>query len=78
MLITRTHPITGESNSLELDVTEEQCKAWEEGMLVQYAFPNLSADEREFLLNGILPGEWDKLFPPDDYEDRNQELRELL
>lgn len=62
MLITRTHILNGTVNSLELDVTPEQVAKWEAGMLVQEAFPNLSADEREFLITGLLPGEYDDLF----------------
>ena len=32
------------------------------GMLIQEAYPTLSADQREFLLSGIVPQEWDKYF----------------
>lgn len=35
------------------------------GMLIQEAFPYLTNDEREFLLTGIVPQEWDEIFPPD-------------
>jgi hypothetical protein len=29
---------------------------------VQNAMPNLSADEREFIMSGITPTEWDEMF----------------
>jgi hypothetical protein len=29
---------------------------------VQNAMPNLSADEREFIMTGITPTEWDEMF----------------
>jgi len=32
----------------------------------QTAFPELSDDQREFLITGITPGEWDRLFPEGD------------
>lgn len=32
------------------------------GMLIQNAFPFLSDDEREFLISGLLPAEFDGLF----------------
>jgi hypothetical protein len=32
------------------------------GMLIQDAFPHLSADEREFLLNGTTPEMWNEIF----------------
>ena len=35
---------------------------WQEGMLVQQAFPDLSASEREMLITGTHPKCWDKMF----------------
>lgn len=34
-------------------------KRWRSGVLIQEAFPLLSADEREFVMTGLLPGEWE-------------------
>lgn len=37
--------------------------AWNrDGKYIQDAFPTLSADDREFLMTGITPEEWDELF----------------
>lgn len=33
------------------------------GELIQEAFPNMSADDREFLISGTSPEGWAKLFP---------------
>ena len=60
MLITRTSPFTGVTRTLNLNVTEEQIAAWQSGTLIQNAFPNLSADEREFIKTGISPEEWEQ------------------
>jgi hypothetical protein len=61
MLITRTNPFTGKTNTKDLDVTEDQMIAYyEEGVLLQNAFPNLSADDREFIKTGI--DNWDEVF----------------
>jgi hypothetical protein len=61
MLITRTNPFTGKDNTRDLDVTEAQMIAYyEEGVLLQNAFPNLSADDREFIKTGI--DNWDEMF----------------
>lgn len=60
MQITRKNIFTGKTNTLELDVTENQFNAWRAGALIQNAFPNLNADEREFLLTGATPDEWDE------------------
>jgi len=31
--------------------------------LIQVAFPNMNAEDREFLMTGITPAEWNKMFP---------------
>jgi hypothetical protein len=58
MLITRTSPLTGNSHSIELDITEEQIAMYNNGALLQDAFPNLNSEEREFFKSGITPIEW--------------------
>lgn len=40
------------------------------GNLIQVAFPELDASEREFLMSGITPEEWARLFPNSD-DDNN-------
>lgn len=40
--------------------------AYHEGELIQDAFPSLNADEREFLLSGLTPEEFDALFCDED------------
>jgi len=63
MLITRTSPFSGNTNSMEIEVTIEQLRSWrQDGILIQDAMPNLSADEREFIKTGITPEEWDSAF----------------
>ena len=62
MIIERTSSFTGKVNTMDLNVTSEQVTAWESGTLIQNAMPNLSVDEREFLLTGTTPKEWDKMF----------------
>ena len=60
MLITRTNPFNGSVNTRDLDITPEQVAAYEAGALLQNAFPNLSADDREFFKTGI--DNWDEIF----------------
>jgi len=62
MKITKTSPFSGNTNVMEIDVTQEQLSSWESGVLIQNAMPNLSADEREFIMTGITPEEWDSAF----------------
>jgi len=65
MIISRRNPITGEWIDKEIDVTDEQMKAWYSGTLIQNAMPNLTDDEREFIMTGILPEQWDEMFNED-------------
>ena len=62
MLIYRTSTLSGNASSMDIDVTLEQVASWEQGELVQNAMPNLSADEREFIMTGITPAEWNEMF----------------
>jgi len=59
MEITRTSMFTGVSHTREIDITEKQLATWRSGALIQHAMPNLSADDREFIMTGITPEEWD-------------------
>lgn len=62
MLITRKSIITGKINTMDLDVSDQQLAEWEGGKLIQDVFPHLNASEREFMMSGITPEEWDKMF----------------
>ena len=63
MIITRTSPLTGRTQSLDINVTIEQIKAWEQGSLIQDVMPQLTADEREFVISGCTPEDFNILFP---------------
>ena len=65
MLITRRNPFTGEHHTREIAILEHQLNAWKQGALIQDAAPHLSADEREFIISGILPDQWNDLFGKD-------------
>lgn len=52
--------------SSTVEVDEAQYIKWRNGMLIQYAFPNMSMGKREMLMTGIHPECWDKIFPPED------------
>ena len=66
MIITRTSPLTGRTQALDIDVTIEQIKAWENGALIQDVMPHLSADEREFIISGCTPQDFNVLFPEEE------------
>jgi len=60
--VVRKSPLSGETNSMILAITEDQIEAYENGALLQNAFPNLNADEREFFKTGITSEEWENAF----------------
>ena len=60
MRITRTSVLSNTTRTREIDVTPEQLREWREGALIQNAMPHLSDDDREFLISGITPEEWDE------------------
>lgn len=72
MKIEKIHPFTGQINSLDLPITDLQYKLWKDGMLIQNAMPNLSPDEREFLISGLLPGDFDDIFPEEDIDESDK------
>ena len=62
MKINRICPLTGKSNTLELDVTRDQMMRFMEGEeLIQNIFPNLTPGEREFIKSGILESTYNKI-----------------
>lgn len=61
MLITRRSPLSGKVVHKELNTTQAQIDNWERGMVAQAAFPDLSADDREFVMTGITGEEWDTM-----------------
>jgi hypothetical protein len=67
MLITRRSKLTGDIHTRDIPITREQLENWKSsGQLIQKAFPYLSPDDREFLLTGITPDEWDEAFKFDE------------
>jgi hypothetical protein len=66
MQVTRTSSLSGKVFTMELDVTQEQLdrfeKRRENGEYVQTIFPHLTSEEREFIMTGISPTEWDEIF----------------
>lgn len=73
MLVRRTSQISGKVHEMELSITHEQVIDFQCGALVQDAFPNLTPAEREFILTGITPEEWDDVFGNDDDEEEGDE-----
>jgi hypothetical protein len=66
MNITKRSSLTGKENTLNIDVTPEQLFRIENRMntteLIQNIVPNLSMEDREFLMTGITNEEWIRMF----------------
>ena len=63
MQVTKQSRISGKISSMDLNITSEQLSRIEAGIeLIQNIVPHLSSEEREFLITGITPDEWNELF----------------
>ena len=62
MIFTRKSIISGIERDMDLPVTQEQYDRYKSGWYVQDAFPNLSDDEREFIISGVTAEEWSNTF----------------
>jgi len=51
---------TGKTREVFMKITQEQIDARNAGALIQVAFPNLTPEEREFIMTGIYNEEWEK------------------
>lgn len=61
MLITNISMVTGTSRTIDLPITKEQLDRWKNGELIQVAMPDLTAEQREFIITGTSPKEWESL-----------------
>lgn len=63
MLVTKKSLVSGNTSTMDIDVTDDQLARIERGVeLIQNIVPHLTPDEREFLKSGITPKEWDDMF----------------
>jgi hypothetical protein len=66
MQITKTSPVTGKMNTREIDVTLEQLTYWNDGALIQNVMPNISKQDREFIMTGSTPEDWESMFSEEE------------
>ena len=64
--ISRTSLLSGKTRKMMLAAKVSEWLAFDQGTLIQKALPCLSPQEREFLLTGITPEEWDAAFKEEE------------
>jgi len=64
--VERTSPLTGLTNSIMIEVTNEELLRWKNGELIQDCFPNLTPDERQFMITGYTPEDRLAIFGDED------------
>ena len=61
-----TSNLTGETSGMIIPLGwmafHNRYAKWKEGALIQDAFPECSPEQREFLMTGITPSEWEEAF----------------
>jgi len=59
--------VSGRLNSMLLPTTQGKIEYWiESGKLIQDVMPDLNDNQREFLMSGITPREWNDMFGEED------------
>tara|TARA_R100000008_G_scaffold68129_1_gene45320 strand:- start:1000 stop:1296 length:297 start_codon:yes stop_codon:yes gene_type:complete len=62
-----------ELSSMNLDIEYAEfvlgLQQWLRGALIQDVFPKATPEEREFIVSGLTPEVWDKIFGEEEYND---------
>ena len=61
MLQIRHDWVTRRQRAVDMGLKLDAFERWKDGACIQDVFPELSADDREFLLTGLTPEDWEKL-----------------
>ena len=60
-------------NTIEISVDEKEFEAWENGELVQNAFPSLTPTQRELFITGTCFDCQSNIFDEDDNDDNEDD-----
>lgn len=70
MLISRVSPLTGKNNIRDIPITWEQiAELAVRRKLIQDILPDISPDDREFIMTGYTPEDWACIFPTTQEEE---------
>lgn len=73
---TFTGPCVVTGKPYSVTVLGRELYNYHQGALIQDAFPNLSIDDREFLMSGMSPEAWAGMPKEEDYEDEEEAIAE--
>ena len=69
MLVSRVSLVSGKEYTMDIPgLTPAMLRRWQAGELIQNVMPEFTVDQREFLMTGITPEEWEAMFPEDEEE----------
>ena len=63
MKITKTSAYTGITRTRDLPITQQEIDRWQDGELIQVVWPDLTDNDRLFLIDGATEEEWNALWP---------------
>ena len=63
MIIKKFNIILQKEVQMDIPITEAEMERIQQGELIQRVVPHLSSDQREFIISGMLPGQWEEMFP---------------
>jgi hypothetical protein len=78
MLVKMISSVSGKEHEMDIPADPLKLLRWVKGDIdehVQDYFPELNADQREFLITGITPDEWDEIFKDEEDEEVLEENR---
>ena len=62
--VIRVSPLTGNTNTMYMDISDERVKEWNNPnrtRLIQDIFANLTEAEREFIMTGYTVADWKEM-----------------
>ena len=62
--VIRVSPLTGITNTMYMDISDDQIEEWNDinrTRLIQDIFPNLTEEEREFIMTGYTVADWKEM-----------------
>jgi len=54
---------------MDLPITATQLNRWQAGTLIQIAMPQLTVEQREFLITGAVGDDWNMMRDPEEVKE---------